>query len=77
MRPSRPRLPSRQTDKIPWPKDETGRAGALKILVRPDREATPADIAARLSASATSIAPKGASLATHGLIRQGERGYLG
>jgi hypothetical protein len=50
----------------------------LKILRDLDREATPADIAARLKgASATSIAPVAASLATHGLIRQGERGYLG
>ena len=67
------------TAKLPWPKDETGRvAVVLKILRGLDREATPADIAARLKgASATSIAPVAASLATHGLIRQGERGYLG
>jgi len=70
---------TKTTDKIPWPKDETGRvAVVLKILRDLDREATPADIAVRLKgASATSIAPVAASLATHGLIRQGERGYLG
>jgi len=64
---------------IPWPKDETGRiAILLKTLRLLGREATTNEIAAGIKgASAAKIERVAQSLAVHGLIRKGEKGYLG
>ena len=64
---------------IPWPKDETGRiAILLKTLRSLGREATTNEIAAGIKgASAAKIERVAQSLAVHGLIRKGEKGYLG
>ena len=70
---------SKPSAKIPWPKDETGRvAVVLKILRGFGREAQAQDIAASIKGvSAPRIEAIASSLASHGLIRRGENGYLG
>jgi hypothetical protein len=66
-------------EQIPWPKDEAGRiALLLKTLRALGREATSDEIAAGIKgASAAKIERVAQSLAVHGLIRRGEKGYLG
>jgi hypothetical protein len=63
----------------PWPKDEAGRIALLmKTLRALGREATTNEIAAGIKgASAAKIERVAQSLAVHGLIRKGEKGYLG
>jgi len=67
------------TEPIPWPKDETARiAILLKALRSLGREATTNEIAAGIKgASVAKIERVAQSLAMHGLIRKGEKGYLG
>ena len=62
-----------------WPRDETGRVAVLlKTLRDLRREATAKDIAARIKgASPAAIDRLAQTLATHGLIRRGETGYVG
>ena len=64
---------------IPWPKDEAGRIALLmKTLRALGREATTNELAAGIKgASAAKIDRVAQSLAVHGLIRKGEKGYLG
>lgn len=66
-------------DKTPWPKDGAGRVAVIiKILRGLGREATATDIAAQIKgASTANIDRMTQSLASHGLIRRGEMGYLG
>lgn len=63
----------------PWPKDEAGRIALLmKTLRALGREATTTEIAMGIKgASAAKIERVAQSLAVHGLIRKGEKGYLG
>lgn len=63
----------------PWPKDEAGRIALLmKTLRALGREATTSEIAMGIKgASAAKIERVAQSLAVHGLIRKGEKGYLG
>jgi len=63
----------------PWPKDEAGRIALLmKTLRALGREATTTEIAAGIKgASAAKIERVAQSLAIHGLIRKGEKGYFG
>lgn len=63
----------------PWPKDEAGRIALLmKTLRALGREATTNELAAGIKgASAAKIERVAQSLAVHGLIRKGKKGYLG
>jgi hypothetical protein len=63
----------------PWPKDEAGRIALLmKTLRALGREATTNELATGIKgASAAKIERVAQSLAVHGLIRKGEKGYLG
>ncbi|MBE1427005.1 hypothetical protein H4684_003689 [Desulfomicrobium macestii] len=63
----------------PWPKDEAGRIALLmKTLRALGREATTNELAAGIKgASAAKIDRVAQSLAVHGLIRKGDKGYLG
>ena len=74
-----PQTKRNPADQIPWPKDEAGRIALLmKTLRALGREATTNEIAAGIKgASAAKIERVAQSLAVHGLIRKGEKGYLG
>jgi hypothetical protein len=63
----------------PWPKDEAGRIALLmKTLRALGREASTNELAAGIKgASAAKIDRVAQSLAVHGLIRKGDKGYLG